>query len=89
MEDCENFSGADLAALMEEAGLAAIIEKQTSTEKTSGTIKTCYFEVALSKVSPSVSKMQIENYERFSKGLKQQYEKQHHHSNDLCCSLTV
>lgn len=42
---------------MEEVGLAALIEKRTSTEKTSGTIKTCHFEVALSKVSPSVTKM--------------------------------
>jgi len=43
---------------MDEAGFAAVIEKRTSTEKTSGTtIKTCHFEVALSKVSPSVSKM--------------------------------
>ncbi|XVF03550.1 hypothetical protein REPUB_Repub05bG0003400 [Reevesia pubescens] len=57
MEACENLSGADLTALMNEAAMVALEEKLTSTgiSETSWTIKTSHFERALSKISPSVS----------------------------------
>ncbi|CAK8576775.1 unnamed protein product [Lathyrus sativus] len=70
MEGCENFSGADLAELLEVAGMAALIEKWDSTEETSGTIKTCHFEAALIKISPSVSAPQRQYYQHISKSLK-------------------
>ncbi|KAJ1419970.1 P-loop containing nucleoside triphosphate hydrolase [Sesbania bispinosa] len=71
-EACENLSGADLAALMNEAAMAALEEKLTSTETTCGTftIKTNHFEVALSKVSPSVSDMQKQYYKHLSESFK-------------------
>ncbi|KAK2441774.1 cell division cycle protein [Trifolium repens] len=72
LKACENFSAADLAALMDKAILAALEEKLTTTEKKSDTltIKSRHFEVALSKVSPSVSEKQMEYYEHISKLLK-------------------
>ncbi|RDX68081.1 Cell division control protein 48-like C, partial [Mucuna pruriens] len=72
MEACESFSGADLAALMNEAAMAALEEKLTSTETTCGahTIKINHFEVALSKVSPSVSDRQKQYYQHLSESFK-------------------
>jgi ribosome biogenesis ATPase len=72
MEACENLSGADLAELMNEAVMAALDEKLASIETTceSFTIRTSHFEVALSKVSPSVSDKQRQYYERLSRSLK-------------------
>ncbi|GAU12742.1 hypothetical protein TSUD_122340 [Trifolium subterraneum] len=72
LKACENFSGADLAALMDKAILAALEEKLTTTEKKSDTltVESKHFEVALSKVSPSVSEKQMEYYEHISKLLK-------------------
>lgn len=48
-----------LTIQMNKAAMAALEEKWTSTETTSGplTIKTSHFEIALSEVSPSVSVM--------------------------------
>ncbi|MED6135894.1 hypothetical protein PIB30_050987 [Stylosanthes scabra] len=54
---CENFSGADLAELVDEAARAAIEEILTAVEGGSGDINTCmprHFDIALSKVSSSV-----------------------------------
>ncbi|RDX65395.1 Cell division control protein 48-like C, partial [Mucuna pruriens] len=72
MEACESFSGADLAALMTEAAMAALDEKLTSTETTCGAspIKINHFEVALSKVSPSVSDSEKQYYQHLSESFK-------------------
>ncbi|KAK2441772.1 cell division cycle protein [Trifolium repens] len=72
MSACENFSGADLAELMDKAILAALKEKRTKTGKKSDTltVKARHFEVALSKVSPSVSEEQRKYYQQLSKNLK-------------------
>ncbi|KAG5025870.1 hypothetical protein AAZX31_08G184800 [Glycine max] len=76
MEACENLSGADLAALMNEAAMAALEERLTSIETTCDTltikrtIKRHHFEVALSKVSPSVSDRQKQYYQHLSEGFK-------------------
>ncbi|KAL3818284.1 hypothetical protein ACJIZ3_004189 [Penstemon smallii] len=60
---CENLSGADLSALMNEAAMAALEDKLTSSYKgpggtsngTSRTIKDTHFRRALQKITPSVS----------------------------------
>ncbi|KAK6144776.1 hypothetical protein DH2020_021596 [Rehmannia glutinosa] len=55
---CENLSGADLSALMNEAAMAALDEKLTSPCRSPGvpwTIKDVHFKRALEKTSPSVS----------------------------------
>ncbi|XP_028753337.1 cell division control protein 48 homolog C [Neltuma alba] len=73
MEACENLSGADLAALMNEAALAAAEEKSASTaERTSDTvtIKLSHFETALTKISPSVSDTQKQYYQRLADTFK-------------------
>ncbi|EOY11870.1 hypothetical protein QUC31_001526 [Theobroma cacao] len=72
MEACENLSGADLSALMNEAAMAALEEKLTSTgiSETSLTIKTFHFERALSKISPSVSDKQKQFYQVLSESFK-------------------
>ncbi|XWS11436.1 hypothetical protein CRYUN_Cryun38cG0082800 [Craigia yunnanensis] len=72
MEACENLSGADLSALMNEAAMAALEEKFTSTgiPETSWTIKTFHFERALSKISPSVSDKQKQFYKVLSERFK-------------------
>ncbi|XP_020222036.1 cell division control protein 48 homolog C [Cajanus cajan] len=72
MEACENLSGADLSALMNEAAMAVIDEKETLTDLThyTRTIKRNHFEVALRKVSPSVSDRQKQYYQRLSQSFK-------------------
>ncbi|KAK4258016.1 hypothetical protein QN277_007529 [Acacia crassicarpa] len=72
MEACENLSGADLAALMNEAAEAAAEEKWTSTESTcnASTIKFRHFDMALRKISPSVTDMQKHYYQKLSETFK-------------------
>ncbi|KAK6279402.1 hypothetical protein POUND7_019669 [Theobroma cacao] len=72
MKACDNLSGADLSALMNEAAMAALEEKLTSTgiSDTSWTIKTFHFERALSKISPSVSDKQKQFYQVLSESFK-------------------
>ncbi|OMP01695.1 hypothetical protein COLO4_11662 [Corchorus olitorius] len=72
MKACENFSGADLSALMNEAAMGALEEKLASAEisETPWTIKTSHFEQALSKIKPSVSDKEIQKYEKLSKDFK-------------------
>ncbi|XP_077252180.1 cell division cycle 48C [Tasmannia lanceolata] len=72
---CENRSGADLAAVMNEAAMAALEEKQIAVgEGISSTnllvIKTSHFEQALEKIPPSVSDEQRRYYERMSRRFK-------------------
>ncbi|KAH0983348.1 hypothetical protein GBA52_010525 [Prunus armeniaca] len=71
---CENFSGADLAALMNEAAMAALEEKLTSPERSSDaspwTIKDTHFEQALAKIAPSVTDKQMQYYQKFGESLK-------------------
>ncbi|GAB4836167.1 hypothetical protein Ancab_001080 [Ancistrocladus abbreviatus] len=71
---CENLSGADLAALMNEAAMAALEEKLTSegcsSDATPFTIKAAHFEQALRKVTPSVSDKQKLFYKQLSQSFK-------------------
>uniref|UniRef100_A0A0D3B4D4 AAA+ ATPase domain-containing protein n=1 Tax=Brassica oleracea var. oleracea TaxID=109376 RepID=A0A0D3B4D4_BRAOL len=68
---CEDFSGADLANLMDKAIHVAVKEKIQSCESSEDgdmdlsdcTIKMTHFKQALSLVTPSVSKQQIKHYE--------------------------
>ncbi|KAL5732275.1 hypothetical protein ACHQM5_004919 [Ranunculus cassubicifolius] len=73
-EACENLSGADLAAVMNEAAMAAMDEKQSldvaSDDERSWTIKTAHFDKALTKVFPSVSDKQKSYYENMSKSFR-------------------
>ncbi|KAK9946233.1 hypothetical protein M0R45_011708 [Rubus argutus] len=69
---CENFSGADLAALMDEAAMAALEEKETSIESldaSSWTIKETHFQPALTKIIPSVTERQLLYYQKFGESL--------------------
>lgn len=69
---CENFSGADLAALMDEAAMAALEEKETSIESfdaSSWTIKETHFQPALAKIIPSVTERQLLYYQKFGESL--------------------
>ncbi|XP_074309396.1 cell division control protein 48 homolog C-like [Silene latifolia] len=67
---CENMSGADLSALMNEAAMAALEEKLKSSTTVCGgcssNIKSVHFELAMSKVKPSVSEKQKQYYEKLS-----------------------
>lgn len=70
-EACNNLSGADLAALMNEAAMAAMEERQKSLQLAGSSteprvIKTSHFEKALEKVTPSVSEKQRSYYEALS-----------------------
>ncbi|KMT08061.1 hypothetical protein BVRB_6g144150 [Beta vulgaris subsp. vulgaris] len=68
---CENLSGADLSALMNEAAMAALEEKlrlpQSSSDTLPFTIKSTHFEQAMKKVTPSVSEKQKQYYEKLSR----------------------
>ncbi|XP_021893097.1 cell division control protein 48 homolog C-like isoform X2 [Carica papaya] len=74
METCQNFSGADLAALINEAAMAALEDKLTSSmscsDQTPWMIKTIHFELALKKVSASVSEKQNLYYQALSEKYK-------------------
>ncbi|KAL6578066.1 hypothetical protein OROMI_010394 [Orobanche minor] len=69
---CENLSGADLSALMNEAAMAALEEKLTSSNipGVPWTIKDVHFKRALEKISPSVSDKQIRYYKLLSESFK-------------------
>ncbi|XP_011084336.1 cell division control protein 48 homolog C-like [Sesamum indicum] len=71
---CENLSGADLSALMNEAAMAALEEKLTSLYRSLDgvpwTIKDVHFRRALEKISPSVSDKQIQYYKLLSESFK-------------------
>ncbi|KAK4436005.1 Cell division control protein 48C [Sesamum alatum] len=71
---CENLSGADLSALMNEAAMAALEEKLTLSYRSSDgvqwTIKDVHFKRALEKISPSVSDKQIQYYKLLSESFK-------------------
>ncbi|KAG9446103.1 hypothetical protein H6P81_012231 [Aristolochia fimbriata] len=65
---CSNLSGADLAAVVDGAAMAALEEKQTAVSEGISatepwTIKTSHFEHALKNISPSVTKEQQRHYE--------------------------
>ncbi|KAL3516133.1 hypothetical protein ACH5RR_023035 [Cinchona calisaya] len=71
---CENFSGADLSALMNEAAMAALQDKllceNRSSDGTPWTIKDEHFKRALEKISPSVSDKQMQYYQVLSESFK-------------------
>ncbi|PIN24446.1 Nuclear AAA ATPase (VCP subfamily) [Handroanthus impetiginosus] len=73
-DGCENLSGADLSALMNEAAMVALEDKLTSSSKSPDgqkwTIKDAHFRTALGKISPSVSDKQIKYYNRLSESFK-------------------
>ncbi|XP_060217473.1 cell division control protein 48 homolog C-like isoform X2 [Lycium barbarum] len=68
---CKSLSGADLAALMNEAAMVALEDKLTAIDTSCGdissTIKESHFKRALEKISPSVSDKQIGYYHDLSK----------------------
>ncbi|KAG2293834.1 hypothetical protein Bca52824_040503 [Brassica carinata] len=78
--NCEGFSGADLASLVDKAIHVAIEEKFSSIESSEGdgaidlsgdcTIKVTHFQQAVTLVSPSVSKQQIKHYEELREELQ-------------------
>ncbi|PON34338.1 Spastin [Parasponia andersonii] len=75
MEACENFSGADLAAVVNEAAMAALEERLTAIRDSSDgaphtTIKATHFEVAVTKISPSVNAKQKQFYQTLSESFK-------------------
>ncbi|CAI9783723.1 unnamed protein product [Fraxinus pennsylvanica] len=71
---CKNFSGADLSALMNEAAMLAIEDKQSSRNEISDgapwIIKEIHFKRALEKITPSVSNAQIRYYELLPQSFK-------------------
>ncbi|GAB2277714.1 hypothetical protein Dimus_012417 [Dionaea muscipula] len=71
---CENLSGADLDALINEAAMAALEEKlspkTSSSVATPWTIKATHFMQALGKITPSVSEKQRLYYEKLSQGFR-------------------
>ncbi|CAL9219262.1 unnamed protein product [Arabidopsis halleri] len=77
--NCEGFSGADLAHLVQKATFQAVEEMIGSSESseddvtdiTQSTIKSKHFEQALSLVSPSVNKQQRKHYDALSKKLQE------------------
>lgn len=62
-DKCEGYSGADMAALLREAGLACLKENKETREKTKLTIKRKHFEDAFSNVLPSVTKENQREYD--------------------------
>jgi ribosome biogenesis ATPase len=55
-DKCNGFSGADIASLVREAATEALRENIENKDPTNPTVKGAHFEVALTKVFPSVSR---------------------------------
>ncbi|GLJ49526.1 hypothetical protein SUGI_1049620 [Cryptomeria japonica] len=71
-QSCENFSGADLAALVNEAcmcalqeKIAAAVEADSDVRKYALVVNLSHFEQAFKRVVPSVSKVQRHYYEQW------------------------
>ncbi len=64
-ERTENYSGADLAAIVREAGLSAIREDSNAK-----TVYMRHFEEALSKIQPSLTEELIKHYENFTSWIR-------------------
>ncbi len=62
-ERLEGFSGADMAALLKEAGLRAILDDDESLCER-------HFEYALGKIMPSLSDKEKKKYENLQKNLR-------------------
>ncbi|KAL3538044.1 hypothetical protein ACH5RR_001410 [Cinchona calisaya] len=71
---CENLSGADLSALMNETAMAALQDKllseYRSSDGTPWTIKDMHFKLALEKITPSVSDKQGQYCQVLSESFK-------------------
>ncbi|XP_073143741.1 cell division control protein 48 homolog C-like isoform X2 [Henckelia pumila] len=65
---CENFSGADLSNLMNQAAVFAVdnIQAESLADDLTWTIRNEDFEKAFEEISPSVSKEQLQFYRSFS-----------------------
>ncbi|CAH2059993.1 unnamed protein product, partial [Thlaspi arvense] len=61
MESCENRSGADLKALVKQAGYAAF--RDTNSGSNERTIKMVHFEQAFTNLKPSLTNQQVREYE--------------------------
>ncbi|KAK9131962.1 hypothetical protein Scep_011490 [Stephania cephalantha] len=71
---CENLSGADMAAVLNEAAMAALEEKRSlgegSFDRKAWTINEAHFDRALEKISPSVSEKQNSYYKDLSQSFR-------------------
>jgi transitional endoplasmic reticulum ATPase len=67
-ERTEKYSGADIAAIVREAGMTAIREN-----KKASTVKKEHFEKALKEIKPSLTKELMEFYKEFTKRFKESY----------------
>ncbi|XP_047308760.1 cell division control protein 48 homolog C [Impatiens glandulifera] len=63
---CDNYSGADLRALVNEAAMAAKDEKKVDLDLS--TIHKRHFDIAFQKISPSVSRKETRFYDNWSGG---------------------
>lgn len=82
---CEGYSGADLAALVREAGICALRRILGSTnasahalENSNLSVQASDFQQAFKKVLPSVNKQDLERY----RGLAQKLRAKNSHLND-------
>ena len=68
---CEGFSGADLAALVREACMAALWERQGGGEgRDPPTVRGDHFEAALLCVQPSVSEEEVRRHEAIQRNVR-------------------
>ncbi|MEM2713700.1 MAG: AAA family ATPase, partial [Candidatus Pacearchaeota archaeon] len=62
----ENYSGADLAAICKEAGLAALRENMNAKE-----VKLKHFQEAMKKIKPSITKEEAARYKNIEKKIRE------------------
>lgn len=67
---CEGFSGADLSALVREAGIAALREADLAADVQELRIQQCHFQSAFEVVFPSVSRADQRMFDRMKKNLR-------------------
>lgn len=67
---CEGFSGADLSALVREAGIAALREADLAADVTELRIQQRHFQSAFEVVFPSVSRADQRMFDRMKKNLR-------------------
>lgn len=67
-EQCDGYTGADLSALVREAGIQALKEFMLQTDqKQSPLVTTIHFKLAVAKIRPSITEKDQKHYEKLKK----------------------
>ncbi|XP_067015689.2 nuclear valosin-containing protein-like [Anabrus simplex] len=82
-QQCEGYTGADLAALVREAGVEALKEYMTSPDYSELVVANRHFKNALRKIRPSVTEKDQKHYDKLSKMYSFEMSQSHEASKEV------